>query len=104
MTRKLWLSTALFAVALLAVFAGSGVAKSTQPAKAGATGGPQCTGLPHLPFEAVPPYVVADTGTNPWRRTYPGVILNSDLIKQIMFGGTEVDGPPRNSSQVGQPG
>ena len=26
--------------------------------KAGARGGPQCTGLPHLPFEAVPPYVV----------------------------------------------
>ncbi len=72
--------------------------------KAGATGGPQCTGLPHLPFEAVPPYVVADTGTNPWRRTYPGVILNSDLIKQIMFGGTEIDGPPRNTSQIGQPG
>ena len=72
--------------------------------KAGATGGPQCTGLPHLPFETVPPYVVADTGTNPWRRTYPGIILNSDLIKQIMFGDTETSGPPRNSSQVGQPG
>jgi phospholipid/cholesterol/gamma-HCH transport system substrate-binding protein len=72
--------------------------------KAGAKGGPQCTGLPHLPYEAVPPYVVADTGTNPWRRTYPGIILNSDLIKQIMFGGTEVDGPPRNSAQIGQPG
>jgi phospholipid/cholesterol/gamma-HCH transport system substrate-binding protein len=72
--------------------------------KAGATGGPQCTGLPQLPFETVPPYVVADTGTNPWRRTYPGIILNSDLIKQIMFGDTETSGPPRNSSQVGQPG
>jgi virulence factor Mce-like protein len=72
--------------------------------KAGATGGPQCTGLPHLPFETVPPYIVADTGTNPWRRTYPGIILNSDLIKQIMFGDTETSGPPRNSSQVGQPG
>ena len=70
--------------------------------KAGGTGGPQCTGLPHLPFEAVPPYVVADTGTNPWRRTYPGIILNSDLIKRIMFG--EIDGPPRNSAQIGQPG
>jgi phospholipid/cholesterol/gamma-HCH transport system substrate-binding protein len=72
--------------------------------KAGATGGPQCTGLPHLPFEAVPPYVVADTGTNPWRRTYPGVILNYDLMKQIMFGDTETSGPPRNSAQIGQPG
>ncbi|WP_082933154.1 MCE family protein [Mycolicibacterium elephantis] len=72
--------------------------------KAGAEGGPQCTGLPKPPFEAVPPYVVADTGTNPWRRTYPGVVLNSDLIKQIMFGDTEVSGPPRNTAQIGQPG
>jgi phospholipid/cholesterol/gamma-HCH transport system substrate-binding protein len=72
--------------------------------KAGAKGGPQCTGLPHLPYETVPPYVVADTGTNPWRRTYPGIVLNSDLIKQIMFGDTEIDGPPRNSAQIGQPG
>jgi phospholipid/cholesterol/gamma-HCH transport system substrate-binding protein len=72
--------------------------------KAGAKGGPQCTGLPQLPFEAVPPFVVADTGTNPWRRTYPGIILNSDLIKQIMFPDTEIDGPPRNTAQIGQPG
>jgi phospholipid/cholesterol/gamma-HCH transport system substrate-binding protein len=70
--------------------------------KAGATGGPQCTNLPNPPFESVPPYVVADTGTNPWRRTYPGLILNSDLIKRIMFG--EIDGPPRNTAQIGQPG
>jgi phospholipid/cholesterol/gamma-HCH transport system substrate-binding protein len=72
--------------------------------KAGAEGGPQCTGLPKMPFEGVAPYVVADTGTNPWRRTYPGIILNSDLIKQIMFPDTEVDGPPRNTAQIGQPG
>ena len=26
------------------------------------------------------------------------------LIKQIMFGDTEIDGPPRNSAQIGQPG
>ena len=26
----------------------------------------------------VPPYVVADTGTNPWRRYYPGIVLNSE--------------------------
>ena len=72
--------------------------------KSGAEGGPQCTGLPKMPFEGVAPYVVADTGTNPWRRTYPGIILNSDLIKQIMFPDTEIDGPPRNTAQVGQPG
>ncbi len=70
--------------------------------KAGATGGPQCTGLPNLPFEAVPPYVVADTGTNPWRRTNPGIVLNSDGLKRILFG--EIDGPPRNTYQIGQPG
>jgi virulence factor Mce-like protein len=72
--------------------------------KAGAKGGPQCTGLPKMPYEGVAPYVVADTGTNPWRRTYPGIVLNSDLIKQIMFGNTETSGPPRNSAQIGQPG
>jgi virulence factor Mce-like protein len=70
--------------------------------KAGATGGPQCTGVPNLPFEGVPPYVVADTGTNPWRRTYPGIVLNSDGLKKILFG--EIDGPPRNTYQIGQPG
>jgi ABC-type oligopeptide transport system substrate-binding subunit len=47
LTRKLWLSTALVAVALLAVFAGSGVAKSAQPAKAGATGGTLNVDLPN---------------------------------------------------------
>jgi virulence factor Mce-like protein len=72
--------------------------------KAGAKGGPQCTGTPNMPFGGAPPYVVADTGTNPWRRTYPGIVLNSDLIKQIMFGDTETSGPPRNSAQIGQPG
>ncbi|MCT7659273.1 MCE family protein [Mycobacterium sp. CPCC 205710] len=72
--------------------------------KAGGEGGPQCTGLPNMPFEGVAPYVVADTGTNPWRRTYPGIVLNADIIKQIMFGDTEVDGPPRNTAQIGQPG
>jgi ABC-type oligopeptide transport system substrate-binding subunit len=44
LTRKLWLSTALVAVALLAVFAGSGAAKS---AKAGAQGGTMNIDLPN---------------------------------------------------------
>jgi phospholipid/cholesterol/gamma-HCH transport system substrate-binding protein len=72
--------------------------------KAGAEGGPQCTGLPIMPFEGAAPYVVADTGTNPWRRTYPGIVANADILKQIMFPDTEVDGPPRNTAQIGQPG
>ena len=44
MTRKLWLSTALLAVALLAVFAGGAAAKS---AKAGAVGGTLNVDLPN---------------------------------------------------------
>ena len=70
--------------------------------KVGAKGGPECTGLPNLPFEAVPPFVVTDVGTNPWSRTNPGIVLNSDGLKRILFG--DVDGPPRNSAQIGQPG
>jgi virulence factor Mce-like protein len=70
--------------------------------KVAASGGPQCTGLPNLPYEALPPFVVTDTGTNPWQYQNPGVVLNSDLIKRILFGPT--DGPPRNSAQIGQPG
>ena len=44
MTRKLWLSTAVVAVALLAVFAGSGAAKSAKP---GAQGGTMNIDLPN---------------------------------------------------------
>jgi virulence factor Mce-like protein len=70
--------------------------------KAGATGGPQCTGLPNLPYEAVPPFVISDVGTNPWRRDNQGIVLNADGLKRILFG--ETDGPPRNTAQIGQPG
>jgi phospholipid/cholesterol/gamma-HCH transport system substrate-binding protein len=70
--------------------------------KVAAEGGPQCTGLPNLPFEGVPPFVVTDTGTNPWKYGNRGIVLNSDGLKRILFG--EIDGPPRNSAQIGQPG
>jgi phospholipid/cholesterol/gamma-HCH transport system substrate-binding protein len=70
--------------------------------KVGAKGGPECTGLPKLPFEGVPPFVVTDVGTNPWRHTNPGIVLNSAGLKEILFG--PIDGPPRNSAQIGQPG
>jgi len=70
--------------------------------KVAASGGPQCTGLPNLPFETIPPYLVTDTGTNPWKYGNPGVVLNADGIKRLLFG--EFDGPPRNSAQIGQPG
>jgi virulence factor Mce-like protein len=71
--------------------------------KVAATGGPQCVaGLPNVPYEARPPYVVADVGTNPSRYGNQGILLNSDALKQWLFG--PIDGPPRNSAQIGQPG
>ena len=70
--------------------------------KVAATGGPQCTGLPNLPYETVPPFVVTDTGTNPWKYGNPGLALNFEAIKRLLFG--DIDGPPRNSAQIGQPG
>ena len=71
--------------------------------KVAATGGPQCVaGLPNVPYQARPPYVVADVGTNPSRYGNQGILLNSDALKQWLFG--PLDGPPRNSAQIGQPG
>lgn len=70
--------------------------------KVAASGGPQCTGLPNLPYETIPPYLVTDMGTNPWKYGNPGLVLNADGIKRLLFG--DFDGPPRNSAQIGQPG
>ncbi|MDG4664823.1 MCE family protein [Mycobacterium sp. 236(2023)] len=70
--------------------------------KVAATGGPQCTDLPQVPYGKAPPFVIADTGANPWKYGNTGIVLNSDLLKQILFGPT--DGPPRNSAQIGHPG
>lgn len=70
--------------------------------KVAATGGPQCTDLPKIPYGKAPPFVVTDTGANPWKYGNRGPIVNSDLLKQILFG--PIDGPPRNSAQIGQPG
>lgn len=70
--------------------------------KVAATGGPQCTDLPQVPYGKAPPFVIADTGANPWKYGNTGIVLNSDLLKQILFG--PIDGPPRNSAQIGQPG
>jgi phospholipid/cholesterol/gamma-HCH transport system substrate-binding protein len=70
--------------------------------KVAAKGGPQCTGLPNLPYETSPPFVITDTGTNPFKYANPGVVLNANRIKQLLFG--NIDGPPRNTFQIGQPG
>ena len=71
--------------------------------KVAAKGGPQCADLPDVPYQKVPPFVVTDVGANPWQYNNPGIVLNADGLKQILFGGP-TNGPPRNSAQIGQPG
>jgi phospholipid/cholesterol/gamma-HCH transport system substrate-binding protein len=70
--------------------------------KVAATGGPQCKGQIPAQYNTFPPYVVSDTGANPWQYGNQGPVLNSDGLKQLLFG--PIDGPPRNSAQIGQPG
>jgi phospholipid/cholesterol/gamma-HCH transport system substrate-binding protein len=70
--------------------------------KVAAKGGPQCHDLPHVGFGEHPPFVVADVGADPWEYGNQGPLLNSDGLKQLLFG--PIDGPPRNSAQIGQPG
>lgn len=69
--------------------------------KVAAKGGPRCEVLP-VKYQTHPKYVVTDTGVNPWKYGNQGLMWNSDLLKQWLFG--PVDGPPRNSAQIGQPG
>ncbi|OBI43174.1 MCE-family protein [Mycobacterium kyorinense] len=70
--------------------------------KVAATGGPQCTYLPRLPFNTYAKYVVADTGGNPFKYGNQQLLLNFDGLKQLLYG--PIEGPPRNSAQIGQPG
>lgn len=70
--------------------------------KVAATGGPQCVGLPKLPFNTAPPQLIADIGANPVSYGNPQLLINSDLLKQLLYG--PIAGPPRNSAQIGQPG
>jgi virulence factor Mce-like protein len=69
--------------------------------KVAATGGPQCYGLPVVPFDTAPPFVVADVGANPWQYGNQQVLINSDALKQLLYG--PIPGPPRNSMQIGPP-
>jgi virulence factor Mce-like protein len=70
--------------------------------KVAAKGGPQCADLPIVPPNARPAFVVTDTGVNPAQYGNQGILLNSDGLKQLLFG--PLDGPPRNTAQIGQPG
>jgi phospholipid/cholesterol/gamma-HCH transport system substrate-binding protein len=87
------------------VFVGFGAERYRYPGnlpKVAATGGPQCQDLPKVPFDSAPPFVIADVGANPQEFGNPQLLLNSDALKQLLYG--PIDGPPRNSLQIGQPG
>lgn len=62
----------------------------------------EAIGLPDLPFQGRPKFAVADVGANPWQFGNPGIVPNSDWLKQRHYG--PLDGPPRNSAQIGDPG
>ena len=72
--------------------------------KVAAKGGPHCAdvNMPDVGYEGLPPYLVADTGTNPFRYDNQGILWNRDRLKQLLFG--PIDGPPRNTAQIGQGG
>ncbi len=70
--------------------------------KVAASGGPQCEHELPLQFNTFPPFDVTDVGSNPWKYGNPTNLLNSDALKQFLYG--PIDGPPRNSAQMGQPG
>ena len=70
--------------------------------KVAAGGGPQCQGLPEVGFEQRPPFIVTDIDANPAQYGNQGILLNSDALKQALYG--PLDGPPRNTTQIGQPG
>jgi len=72
--------------------------------KVAAAGPSHCAdeGLPAVPPGMRPPFVVGDVGANPWAYGNQGPLVNSDALKQLLYG--PIDGPPRNTAQVGQPG
>ncbi len=70
--------------------------------KVAATGGPQCMGLPRLPFATNPKQLITDIGADPVNYGNPQMLINSDLLKQLLYG--PIAGPPRNPVQIGQPG
>ena len=72
--------------------------------KVAAKGGPHCAdmSLPVVPFEKRPPFLVTDVGANPAQYGNQGILLNSDRLKQLLFG--PLAGPPRNTAQISNPG
>jgi phospholipid/cholesterol/gamma-HCH transport system substrate-binding protein len=71
-------------------------------AKSGGANYCDVLGLPDLPPNFTPPFIAGDVGSNPARYGNQGILLNSDALKNWLFG--PLDGPPRNTQQIGQPG
>ena len=71
-------------------------------AKSGGANYCEALGLPELPANFTPPFVAGDVGSNPAQYGNQGILLNSDALKNWLFG--PLDGPPRNTAQIGQPG
>jgi phospholipid/cholesterol/gamma-HCH transport system substrate-binding protein len=87
------------------VYIGFGAERYRYPTnlpKVAATGGPQCGDLPVVPFDVAPKFVVADVGANPQEYGNQQLLINSDGLKQLLYG--PIAGPPRNVYQIGQPG
>ncbi|WP_234897499.1 MCE family protein [Mycolicibacterium vanbaalenii] len=59
-------------------------------------------GLPEIKPGDRPPIIIGDVGSNPTKYGNQGILLNSDALKQWLFG--PIPGPPRNTSQIGMPG
>jgi phospholipid/cholesterol/gamma-HCH transport system substrate-binding protein len=59
-------------------------------------------GLPEVPPNFNSPLLVGDVGANPAQYGNQGILLNSDGLKNWLYG--PLDGPPRNSAQIGMPG
>ncbi|HEY5842497.1 MAG TPA: MCE family protein [Mycobacterium sp.] len=72
--------------------------------KVNAKSGSSCESqkLPVLPPDFIPPYVLSDTGANPFQYGNQGILLNSAGLKEWLFG--QLGGVPRNTSQMGMPG
>jgi virulence factor Mce-like protein len=71
-------------------------------AKSGGANYCDVLGLPDLPPNFVPPFIAGDVGSDPAQYGNQGILLNSDALKNWLFG--PLAGPPRNSAQIGQPG
>jgi phospholipid/cholesterol/gamma-HCH transport system substrate-binding protein len=83
-------------------FGGERFRYPTNLPKVAATGGPRCFDLPGHAFNTATPFLVTDDGANPAQYGNQQLLINSDLLKQLLYG--PIAGPPRNVAQIGEPG